>query len=347
MIALVLAALAAPFGEPPRGGGVLQAGLFGPDDTFRAALIGDGGSRPRDPNARALVSRLVGACGEGPACDATVLLGDNFYALGVFGLMFPEGPMMRRRFHARYAPLALPFYAVLGNHEYLSPAPLASVRHTTRHPDEVKVVGDTLQVTPEGPVWVTPWRYWALRDGDDLELLFLDTYPLIGEAPRSLAGLRDRQLAWLREHCAADPAPQRRIAFGHHPAVTFGKYRDTPGELLSVETMEVLLACGVRIYASGHDHHLQRIDLATTTGDVFHQVVSGKGGQVREPYPFADEPTRTRGVAKVWAGQSWVPTLVLDHTGDATAAYAGWADLRVTRDGEVGVTLDTIEATER
>jgi hypothetical protein len=314
-----------PFGEPPLSGGTVATDLFGPDGTFRAALLGDGGSRPADLFARALVASIGTTCAEGPACDAAVLLGDNFYGLGVLGLAFPEGPMMRRRFHARYAALEFPFFAVLGNHEYLSPAPLASVRHTARHPDGV-------------PAWIQPLRYWAARDGDDLELLFLDTMALIGETP--LIALRDRQLAWLRDHCASTPAPRRRVAFGHHPAITFGKYRDTPGELLSPQAMEVLIACGVRHYASGHDHHLQRIDLTTPDGDVFHQVVSGKGGVVREPYPFADEPTRANPLARRWGGTSWLPTLATDHSGDLpTNAYVGWADLVVTRDGAVSARL--------
>ncbi|MDP2308956.1 MAG: metallophosphoesterase [Pseudomonadota bacterium] len=334
----------APFGEPPLGGGVLRAELLGEDGLFRAALIGDGGSRPADPLARALVSRIAAACEQGPTCDAAVLLGDNFYGLGALGLSSPEGAMMRRRFHERYAPLALAFYAVLGNHEYASPAPLASVRHTFRHP-EVAIEGTALRVTPEGPTWVQPWRYWALRDGDELELLFLDTMALTGKT--DLVDLRDRQLTWLRDHCASTPAPRRRIAFGHHPAVTFGKYRDSPAELLSPEAMGVLIGCGVRHYASGHDHHLEHILLATA-GDTFHQVVSGKGGEVREAYPFADEAARANPVAKVWAGKTWVPVLALDHSGDLlTNAYAGWADLRVTRgaDGavDVAVTLDRTE----
>ncbi|MDP2314377.1 MAG: metallophosphoesterase [Pseudomonadota bacterium] len=338
-------------GEPPLGGGTLRAPLLGDDGLFRAVLIGDGGSRPADPSARALVSAVAAACAAGPTCDAAVLLGDNFYGLGALGLAAPEGPMMRRRFHQRYAPLALPFYAVLGNHEYLSPAPLASVRHTFRH-REVAIAGDILVVTPKGPTWVQPWRYWALRDGDDLELIFLDTLALVGAVPGPLEALHDRQLVWLRDHCAATTAPRRRIAFGHHPAATFGKYRDSPDDLLSTEVVEALLACGVRDYASGHDHHLQRIDLRTTrpdgTIDAFHQVVSGKGGAVRKAYPFADVEARAHPPTKPWDGLSWVATLASDHTGDRVGnQYAGWTDLRVTRgpDGAVDVTT-TLEGVD-
>ncbi len=313
-------------GEPAVGGGVVTTDLLGDDGVFRAALIGDGGSRPADPAARALVARVAEACGEGPACDAAVLLGDNFYGLGFLGPVWAEGPMMRRRFHERYAALVLPFFAVLGNHEYASPGPLVSVRHSARHPDAV---------AGTEPVWVQPFRYFAAYDAAGLELLFLDTYPLVGADP--LPAVRARELTWLRAHCAANPG-RRRVAFGHHPAATFGRYTGVAGELLSEEALDVLLACGVRTYASGHDHHLQRIDLRAPDGDVFHQIVSGKGGEVRTAYPFSDART----AVYRWGGVDWAATLLPDHTGDyGTNAYAGWADLRVAEGIEV--TLETVE----
>jgi acid phosphatase/tartrate-resistant acid phosphatase type 5 len=304
--------------------------LFGGDGVFRAALIGDGGSRPADPAARALVARVAEACAEGPACDAAVLLGDNFYGLGVFGPVWAEGPMMRRRFHERFAEVALPFFAVLGNHEYASPSPLASVRHTARHPEAGIVTRKT-----KAPVWVQPFRYFAAYDPAGIELLFLDTYPLIGGDP--LPALRARELAWLRAHCAATPG-RRRVAFGHHPAATFGRYFGVFSELLSAETMDVLLTCGVRTYASGHDHHLQRIDVRGPEGDVFQQIVSGKGGEVRSAYPFSE----AREAVYRWGGAEWMATLLPDHTGGyGTNAYAGWADLRVG--AAIDVRLETVE----
>jgi hypothetical protein len=241
-------------------------------------LIGDSGSRPRDPVAHGVAEAAGAHCARlAGGCDGIVLLGDNFYRMGLLGLRRPDGRAMRRQIEDRFP--ALPLYAVLGNHEYTFPPfahPLAMVRYSLGWEGvgvERGPQGPTLRRADEdsGSTLVIPHRYYALQDSQSgVQLLFLDTTPLH-------KGRGEDQLAWMAQLC---DEPAWRVAFGHHPISSFGKY--TGGLPLGQEGLEGLADCAVRFYAAGHDHGLQEIELRLGEHPLIGHAVSGKGGAVRD-----------------------------------------------------------------
>ena len=83
-----------------------------PIRSVRFFTFGDWGSGTQDQKNVAEVTRKV--CKE-LGCDFGLLLGDNFYEKGVSSV---EDPLWKSRYQDIYQGLNIPFYAVLGNHDW-------------------------------------------------------------------------------------------------------------------------------------------------------------------------------------------------------------------------------------
>lgn len=192
--------------------------------------------------------------------DATLGLGDNFYQWGVESTDDPQWLAFEESFR-----LTRPFFAVLGNHDYLGNI-RAQIAYTRARPDTM---------------WRMPSRYYDKVMGNGIaHVFFLDTFTL---CPReslgcSLAmgrvglggGSRDEeQYRWLDDKLARSSATWK-IVVGHYPVFSNGLHGDTP-ELVR-DLYPVLRRHDVDFYLSGHDHDLEFI----RRGDV-NFIVSGTG----------------------------------------------------------------------
>ena len=196
--------------------------------------VGDGNSSQRRV-AHAMSDRCIRAGG----CDAVMLLGDNFYDSGVRDL---DDAQWVSKFEEPYSlpSLAVPFYAVLGNHDTASNW-FAQIQYT------YLPVGSGREMRRSAR-WEMPAMFYDVRIRY-VQLFALDTmHPSELQARSMSTRLRDSDAIW-------------KITFGHHPRYS----SKTPMEEDRMLDREGLGAtqraayCGADLFVSGHDHHLELI----------------------------------------------------------------------------------------
>lgn len=256
-------AACAPLPPVTPGGGAPSAGT-GTAGEVRFLVLGDWG-REGSPMQREVAGRM-GALAEARGADFVIATGDNFYENGVRSV---DDPRWQTSFHDVYTDpsLDIPWYAVLGNHDYRGSAE-AQVERTLR--DER---------------WRMPARHHSFerKVGERAALfVFLDTTPFVGRY-RSRAGRYPDlastdpagQLKWLEEVLGRSGA-EWKIVVGHHPVFSGGALHGSTRELLD-RLRPVLERHDVQVYFSGHDHNLQHLKPPGPT----HYIVSGSGSRSR------------------------------------------------------------------
>lgn len=249
-------------------------GIEGPEDrrqvvdragAFEFLVLGDWGAGGRGCQS-AVASRMAAYAG-GQGLDFVISTGDNFYERGVRSV---EDEAWERSFEAVYRDPALqvPWYAVLGNHDYQGST------------------AAQMAYTGPGGRWHMPARHYSFEtstvDGPLALFVFLDTSPFVGayrwrkgKYP-DLSGQDSRsQLRWLDRTLSESRAPWK-IVVGHHPVFSGGALHGPTGELLDL-LRPLLERHSVQVYFSGHDHNLQHLKPPGPT----HYVVSGGGSEAR------------------------------------------------------------------
>ncbi len=200
-------------------------------------------------------------------CRLILSLGDNFYDKGVRSTTDPQ---WKTSFDDIYTAesLQVPWYAVLGNHDYLT-NPQAQV-------DRIAL----------GSRWRMLARYYTWTEVVDaqtkVQFFCLDTTALVKSYRTSATKFSDvatqnadAQLAWLERELATSRA-QWKIVCGHHPVYSASKtHGDTPDLIARLKPL--LDRYGVQAYLAGHDHDMQHLRDA---GPVEY-FVSGAGSAVR------------------------------------------------------------------
>ncbi|HRF73647.1 MAG TPA: metallophosphoesterase [Accumulibacter sp.] len=152
---------------------------------------------------------------------------------------------------------AIPFYAVLGNHDVQGNAE-AQIQYSQEQAGSGR--------------WQMPAHFYRSDFGTDdghplLRIVFIDTNQL---TPESL----DRQARFIEQAFAPSGGrPTWRVVVAHHPIRNFGKHGETP-QLVSA-LLPVLQKAHVDLYLTGHDHDQQ---LIARDGEPYY-VISGGGGQ--------------------------------------------------------------------
>lgn len=198
-------------------------------------------------------------------CDFVLLLGDNFYKSGVFSL---QDLQWKAKFEEMYQGLKIPFYAILGNHDYGGNGAGYEAK-SARFQVEYSRISDR---------WKMPARYYRFTAGN-AEFFGLDT----NEQLYLLAGEQEKKVSnWVRNSKAT-----WKIVFGHHPILSNGSHGNAGAyEGLAfvpiaggggVERFMKKAICGqVDLYLSGHDHSRQYLE---DTCEGTELVVSGAGSQ--------------------------------------------------------------------
>ncbi|KAF4669504.1 hypothetical protein FOL46_001372 [Perkinsus olseni] len=195
------------------------------------------------------------------AMQFIALIGDNFYENGVSNW---DDSQFEDTFesHMDFG-YALPWYAVLGNHDYRQDA-LAQVIRT--------------RINPSGR-WQMPGRYFSppiFHSGLLVSIcaVFIDTQDLYQEG----------QLRFLRARLASSECQQATfiVVFGHHPVYSVGWHGDN--DYMIRDVLPLLKRYSVDLYVSGHDHDLQWLQ-----EDSLSFVVSGAASKKRETNYKPDE----------------------------------------------------------
>lgn len=180
---------------------------------------------------------------------AVFMLGDNFYPAGVKSV---DDPQWQSKFREPYEKPCLgqvPFYAVLGNHDYRGhPAAQIAYSKTQRH-------------------WHMPNRFYSVQFGEIAKIIAIDTNYA------DLCGLSSFCVLDFMRAALKDSAVPLRIVIGHHPMQSAsGKYGTT--SFLGRVLRWSMCKTGA-IYIAGHSHHLEHRQDADCSLELF---VSGGGG---------------------------------------------------------------------
>lgn len=211
-----------PVGEPVR---VLAFGDFG---TGSPSQIATAAAMRREHDRRPFHLGLT--------------VGDNFYPEG---LDDPDHPRWRTQWEDLYGPMSIPFYATLGNHDYLARgSALAQIMYSD-----------------QSASWEMPAPNYSFRAGP-AEFFALDTNVL-----------RDDQLQWLEAGLKSSAATWK-IVYGHHPIYSSGVVSDREPLDLTGRLLPILRQQGVHAYLNGHNHAMEEW---TPQGGV-HLFTVGSGG---------------------------------------------------------------------
>ncbi len=271
--------------------GLLLAACPGPQDPpvpppvdfppVRFIAMGDTGEGNQAQLDVATVIEQV--CAE-QGCDFVLLLGDNIYDTGVTAL---GDVQWQDKFEIPYEGLDLPFYAVLGNHDYA----LTTNQESADFQVEYSKVSDK---------WVMPARHYAHRHAN-VEFLALDTQAM--NFPTTLVDEFEAQERWMEERLGT-PADGWRIVYGHHPYISNGEHGNAgafdnfPSEfdisgIRLKERFEATVCGAADLYVCGHDHDREWLEQRC---DGTRFIVSGAGSKLREfddaqPVHFGDATT--------------------------------------------------------
>lgn len=236
-------------------------------------LIGDWGRKGNRDQARVATLMSAVAAGCHRELEFVISAGDNFYQHGLLGY---DDPLFTDAFSKPYASLRVPWYSVLGNHDYGDEDPLhpelfdgiggkrgATWQITADEATDTPLPGDTLSA--RDPRWNCRRGSWRLRVvGTAMDVVFVETYPLLFSPPPGSAGER-RQEAVLNStrSLLASSDAAFKLVVGHHPIRTVGNHcgcsvTRPEGECRSLAGLErVLSDQGADAYLCGHQHNLQ------------------------------------------------------------------------------------------
>lgn len=223
------------------------------DRQLNLLVMGDWGDAS---HARA---RVAGAMGDYAATlpsplDAALLVGDNFYN-GLSGTDDPQWSLFEDGFDKQR--LNVPFYAVLGNHDYVGDTEAYELAYAKLNP---------------GSRWKMPARWYRVdlpQERPLVTVLMLDS-----NRHKMSAEDFDAQTQWLEAELAKPRDTAWTIVCAHHPLFTSGKAKIDP--VVLERWGRLLRDHRVDFYLAGHDHHMEHM----VSPDYETQfIISGGGGK--------------------------------------------------------------------
>ncbi len=229
-------------------------------------IIGDAGTQDNVQNALGLVMRDVCAAKTRtvvPGCHFALAAGDNIYFVGAAN---PTDPQFLTAFENPYAPLTLPFYLVLGNHDN---GAIGSLVQLGDNQVEYSHRSDRMSKK-----WNMPARYYTQRFGGVLELFAIDgdTIPGPGDAD---AYDGDLQQAFFKEALKLSPA-RWKMSMTHYNYISNGNYGDGAADFKAA--LENTICDKVQFHIQGHEHDMRWLKPVASCGRT-EFIVSGAGGR--------------------------------------------------------------------
>jgi len=222
---------------------VIDAGIPDAGQIVRFVAIGDTGKSNAGQNQ---VGQAIGTHCATNGCDFVVLLGDNFYPSGVAST---TDPLWQTAFVDPYATVNVPFYAVLGNHDY------GGDGAGTDLPKGDNEVAYSLV----NPKWRMPDHHYKWRIAN-VEFFAADTNRSMFSVDQAVRGDFD---TWLPASTA-----QWKIVFAHHPYKSNGEHGNA-GNYDGLSFIPIANGAGVKRFhedrvcgradflITGHDHHIE------------------------------------------------------------------------------------------
>lgn len=276
-------ASAATAAEPAR---LLQS-----DTEVHFQVIGDWG-RQGQWNQSDVADVMEAVARQAPP-EFVISVGDNFYPSGLTSV---DDANFAHSFADVYhhRELQVPWYAVLGNHDYGDGIAPGDPPPACREGEPLWrcSAGPLTQLAAEVRQRDSRWhcrrsRVLSLADGA-LDIFMYDTTPFVQyyydrDWASNPGGVREQ--SWMSELAELEASLSEsragwKLVVGHHPCRSNGiEHGDTPELRRWVEPL--LAKYGVQLYLAGHDHDLEHIKVP---GEVTHHIVSGAGSQVRPEF---------------------------------------------------------------
>lgn len=237
--------------------------------------------------------------------NMVVFLGDNFYGKPLTSVHDFSWQTKFERIYRGHWLSHVPFYAVLGNHDYP-----VSQQYEIEYGQQHQGSGR----------WQMPASSYAKDFGNVggrplVRMVFLDT-----SAPRE--NLQQQIDLIDQTFQVPGPAPVWRIAASHHPIRNQGQHGEEPD--LVARLLPALQRNKVDLLLSGHDHNQQ---LLLRAGEPAW-VISGGGGQrlyvLNTPVPDSSFASSRAGFAKLDLNAEQLRLAYYNDRGDLEAGYR-WA----------------------
>ncbi len=265
---------------------------------MRFVALGDSGEGNEAQRQVAVAIRDVCAR-EG--CDFAVLLGDNFYTKGVTSV---DDPQWQTKFEEPYRDVDLPFFAVLGNHDY--GGTLGIIEYGGLG-NQFNLGVVEVQYSQRSRKWIMPATHYTFRMGP-AAFIALDTNSILWANTE-----HGDQRAWFPTALAEVAGADWVFVLGHHTIRSNGTHGNAgmyealeiggiavpiPVPILdgaNVKTFFDEVVCGqAHVYLGGHDHNRQWMnDPAALCGAEL--IVSGAGAKLtafktmRNPTHYQDD----------------------------------------------------------
>ncbi|CAI5513965.1 unnamed protein product [Closterium sp. Naga37s-1] len=250
---------------------------------------------------QSLIAQQMGAVGQQMVPQFVVSVGDNFYDEGLTDVNDDE---FARSFTNIYThrTLQVPWYAVLGNHDYYGNA-LAQLHPALANRDPRWVCRRSMALS-------LPLCPSASVDCVDLVDLFLyDTTPLV-PAYRHKKGRRVdwrglNTANWTQQEAAqlqelegwlGNSRARWKVVVGHHPVFSYGHHGDQQEMIHRVKPL--LERYGVDAYLNGHDHNMQHVKKGDSP---VHYFTVGGGSKAWR----SDAPAQAPGLRFYFPGQGF------------------------------------------
>ncbi len=253
-----------------------------PASVVRFVAMGDGGegNTAQYENGQAVADLCAAKSDDRAGCDFVLYLGDNFYDAGVESV---NDNQFNLKFEYPYEPLDIPFYVVLGNHDYGG-----CVLGTCGTGWDFELSQYQVEYTNYSDKWTMPAEYYTFVK-EHVTFFGLDTNALMWDPWYSTA---EDQYPWMEEELARATSGWK-IAFGHHPYISNGRHGNAGTYegldwLAEWSIADVPLGAGVKdfmdqhicgqvdLYLAGHDHNRQWLE--PTCGTEF--IVSGAAAKL-------------------------------------------------------------------
>jgi len=214
------------------------------DNEVRILVFGDNGTG--DENQMKVAAAMQKFC-EKNGCDLALMLGDNIHPQGVRSA---DDPQFIEKFEKPYEGLWIPFYAILGEHDW-------------GRKEEMFNWKAQIEYSRRSSRWRMPSDVYSLTIGD-LKILALNTNVLDSS---------QAQVDWLKKELGNSQA-RWNLVLGHKPIHSYGYHGDTD----FMTALVLPLLCGrADLYLSAHEHNLQV--LKADCG--LPLLISGAGGKLR------------------------------------------------------------------
>ncbi|GLI62857.1 Purple acid phosphatase [Volvox africanus] len=276
-------------------------------------VIGDWGRAGSEDQQKA--ARLMSDVSQCMPPKFVISTGDNFYPSG---LSSPADPQFQQSFTSVYsAPgLQVPWYAVMGNHDYGDSADDATLTSCLSAPTSEKqcegkcCISPFWQTVPELAARDGRWNATlgnvvtrtfllgaassASGSGGTLDILFVDTVPMIYQYEsrrwasflygfkNQSAHVEDIKASLVRQlNTSLAGGSKWRLVVGHHPVRSYGSHcsQPDPNDCMDMAFLRPWLReYRVAAYLNGHEHDQQLIKSDT---DPVYYVTSGAGSETR------------------------------------------------------------------